>query len=142
MSTDCEDENKTMATMLTYQETDAFFDALDAAVDKGEGVEVAIPPGSLGSDSKLWRRLKKCGNWQQIEEELERVRRAEQTQLQAVLSRSFVVGLTGGEIALIAWIATLVFAVLMYSIYKGYDAELEVDPNTGNGKLKLKKRTP
>ncbi len=104
---------------LTFSEQDYFFEALDRAVKEDAGsVVVQFPGGLPDQNSKLWRRLRRCANWSEIESELDAVRAGRDSPIRAFMAAGMVAGLTGGEIILIAWIATLLAGIIFYAIYK------------------------
>lgn len=129
-------------TTMRYIETDQFYDDLDKAVEQGQTVTIEFGEHALVKDSKLWKRLTKCQNWKRVEEELHRIASGGASPLKGALASSMVVGLTGGEIMLIAWLGSLLLGLLFYAVYKGYviDMDGDVDPTARRlkGKLVLK----
>lgn len=121
---------------LSFRENREFFSTLDQLMELGETVRIRFDNDRPDKDSKIWPRLRQCQNWSEIEAELERVRSGQNTPLRSVMSSSMAGCLTGGEIILIAWIATLVAAVLFYAVYKGYKARLKVN-RKGEGEIEL-----
>ncbi|MYM95790.1 hypothetical protein [Duganella vulcania] len=123
---------------IIFSETDLFFSQLDDFIKKGP-TAIRISEERVGNDSKLWRRLKKCDNWNEIEKEFKKIQGGEDSPLKRVISSNFQAALTGLEIALLAWVATLIAGILAYGIYKGCkvkfsgnsdgDIDIEITPN-------------
>jgi len=96
-------------------------------------------PRKARGKSKLWPRLRKSENWSLLKNEFEKLKSRKNSPLNNFLSDSMVSRLTGGELILIAWIATLIAAVFFYAIYKNRriklkinkdgEVELEIEPN-------------
>lgn len=118
---------------LTFRESKEFFKLLDDQVKSG-GAVIVFDAERPSSRSQLWPRLRRCQNWNEIETELDRIRQGHESRLNAVLSSQFQAALTGGEILLAAWIATLVAGIVLYAIYKNRKVKLSVGRD-GNGEI-------
>ena len=121
---------------LTFSESKIFFNELDEAVKEGQTI-ISFASERPGKKSKLWRRLKQCKNWDQIEQEFKNIQAGNYSALKNVISPAFTAALTGFEVLLIAWIASLLAGIIFYAVYKGFkvrlktsegDIELELEP--------------
>ena len=104
---------------MTFNETEEFFEQLDAAVKDGEKVRVLLSEGKPDFDSKLWPRLRKCDNWSEVEDAFKDLKGGKTSPLAKILAETSIQRLTGGEVALLAWIGTLLIGLFAYAIYKG-----------------------
>jgi hypothetical protein len=123
-------------TTLKFVESKDFFKELDAAVKAGKRVTVAFPNAKPEQRSKLWPRLRRCSNWGDIQNQLDRTAKGEETAVGAIVGRQMVVGLTGGELAVLAWAITLVAGLIAYGIYKG--RKIVLDTTVKPPKLELR----
>lgn len=122
---------------IAFREDDEFYERLDAAVEQRADVAISFNRARPDEKSKLWPRLRHCRDWPDIEKALKDVQADKPTPLRGIIAERMAVGLTDGEIALIAWIALLLAAVLFYATYRNYRVKLRVDPKTGKGEIEL-----
>lgn len=123
---------------LIFSETPHFYESLDACI-KLAPVAISFDAEKPGQDSKLWARLKKCRGWDQIEAEFKNVGAGKASPLTSMISPSFAQALTGMGAAVILAAIFAVWSVVMYALYKDRDVDVEVDPETGKGKVVIKK---
>lgn len=122
---------------INFSETKEFYKELDSSLKSGS-VVVTFSQERPNEKSKLWPRLKKCHNWNLIEAELSKVKSKQDSPITGMISNNMAATLAGGELLLIAWIATLLTGLIFYGIYKGCkvnlklnkydDVELEISP--------------
>lgn len=122
---------------ITFRESSEFYTLLDQLVDLHECVTICFDKERPNEKSKIWNRLRQCENWSDLEHEFQHLKENKRSPLINVLSPSMTAALTGGEILLIAFIASLVFGVVLYAVYKNYKVKLRVNPETGDGELIL-----
>jgi len=113
---------------LIFSENKSFYNQLDIAIKKG-GAIVVFRNEKPDEKSKLWARLKRCKNWSMVEAELEKVKDKKDSVVERVMSPSMAGALAGGEIILIAWIATLLAGLLFYGIYKECNIKFRANKN-------------
>lgn len=101
---------------MEYEETDAFYNRLDELIKGKNKVIVRFIDHKLEVDSKLWKRLKNCSN-------IGEVPASSITPLCTAKCASVI-----GSVGLIAYIATLIAALIFYGIYKGYRIHLKGTP--------------
>ncbi|AJY71196.1 hypothetical protein RW64_17365 [Geobacter sulfurreducens] len=109
---------------LYFREDKDFYNRLDELVKGKHKVVIRFGTEKPGQDSKLWPRLRKCQNWDEIQHQLEQVQQGQSPEIAKIISPGMSAALTGGEILLIAWIALLLTGLLCYAIYKGYRAKV------------------
>ena len=123
---------------IEFSESNSFYKNLDSQIEKGK-VTVLFKNERPNENSKLWSRLRRCKNWSVIENELEKVKYGKESKIKKLISPSMRACLTGGELILVAWIATLIAGLISYGIYNkcriklkisiiGSDVELEINP--------------
>ncbi|MGL6049916.1 MAG: hypothetical protein ACRC16_07950 [Aeromonas salmonicida] len=98
---------------MEYEETDAFYNRLDELIKGKNKVIVRFINHKLEVDSKLWKRLKNCSN-------ISEVPTSSITPLCTAKCASVV-----GSVGLIAYIATLIAALIFYGIYRGIDVRVK-----------------
>ncbi|WCH23238.1 hypothetical protein [Aeromonas salmonicida] len=108
---------------MEYEETDAFYNRLDELIKDKNRVIVRCIDHKLEVDSKLWKRLKNCSN-------IDEVPASSITPL--CTARCACVVESAG---LIAYIATLIAALIFYGIYKGYRIRLKGTPRINGVEL-------
>lgn len=117
-------------TILTYRENDPFFDELDRRVKAKEAVAILITDQRPGKDSKIWRRLARCQNWGEIDAQL----RDPIARHRSAMSRAIPM-LTGGELALLAWLGSLLIGLLFYAAYK--NMRIKVRGGVGDKEIEI-----
>lgn len=123
--------------VLTFSEDDDFYDRLDQAIKNEEPVSIEFRKEKPDKKSDLWPRLRRCENWEVVENELRRIESGETSTLRGMIATKFVTGLTGGEIALVAFIASLIAGLIFYGIYKDRKIKLHVDKEPPSMKLEI-----
>ena len=113
---------------LIFSENKSFYNQLDTSIKNG-GAVVIFRNEKPDEKSRLWARLKRCKNWRMVEAELEKVKDKKDSVVERVMSPSMTAGLAGGEIILIAWIATLLAGLLFYGIYKECNIKFRANKN-------------
>ncbi|MDF8329396.1 hypothetical protein P5G63_13195 [Aeromonas salmonicida] len=108
---------------MEYEETDAFYNRLDELIKGKNKVIVRFIDHKLEVNSKLWKRLKNCSN-------IDEVPASSITPLCTLKCASVV-----GSVGLIAYIATLIAALIFYGIYKGYRIRLKATPRINGTEL-------
>lgn len=131
---------------IIYSESKSFYTTLDAAIRNGETIVVRFEAERLSANAKLWRRLRRCANWDDLESELTatkdgRLMSSTSTgpKIGILATPAFQIGLATETAWLFAWIATLVAGLIAFAIYKNYKVVVEVDQGHGHGKLVFKK---
>jgi len=113
---------------LYYAENDKFYKELDAAVRGNEVVSIVFQNQKIDVNAKIWKRLRKCKNWSEMEAKLRNPESASRENLKGYFTPG-VVGLLATEALLIAFIATLISGLVFYAIYKNKSVSLKVDSN-------------
>lgn len=117
---------------LIFSESSNFYKELDNWVEHGS-VTIAFPGERPSKSSPLWKRLAKCKGWDEIQAELENVRAGRKSSLSSLISPSFAMALTGGELFLAGFIVTLIVGFLTYAVYKGRNVKVVVKRKKPNG---------
>ncbi|MEY8200070.1 MAG: hypothetical protein RPS47_12570 [Colwellia sp.] len=115
---------------IKFNETESFFKKLDAGVENGN-VLIYFGKNKPGEKSKIWPRLRKCNNWSNFEKEFKKIEKGKSSPLGKVMSVSMTNSITGGELVVIAWIATLIASIFMYAIYKNRDVKFKIKKGKG-----------
>jgi len=113
---------------LIFSETKSFYSNLDDSIKAGR-VSVIFCNDKPDEKSKLWARLRRCKNWNMVESELQKVKESEDSIINNVISPTMGACLAGGEIVLIAWIATLLAGLIFYGIYKECNIKFRANKN-------------
>jgi len=121
---------------IVFNESNEFYSSLDSLLKENKKVTIAFSDDRPSEKSKLWKRLRHCKNWSSINSEFKKIKSGKSSKLSGVISPGFQAALTGGEILLIVWIATLVAGAIFYAVYKGYKVRLKVNIS-GDGELEL-----
>ncbi|HCH6406702.1 hypothetical protein CGK14_24140 [Vibrio parahaemolyticus] len=123
--------------VLIFEEDSDFFKLLDTNIKRGNIVTIRFENHKPEHNSKLWKRLRNTKSWDLVEAELEKVENNQPTPIASIISSNMKLMLTGGELMLIAWIATLLTALFAYAIYKGRKVRFKVsgDGQGGSGEI-------
>jgi len=113
---------------LIFSETKLFYSQLDNYIEKGN-VVVIFCSDKPDEKSKIWARLRRCRNWDMVESELQRVKEEKESIIKNIISPNMTACLAGGEIILIAWIATLLAGLIFYGIYKECNIKFRTNKN-------------
>jgi len=113
---------------LIFSETKLFYNNLDGAIKIGS-VLVIFCNDKPDEKSKLWARLRRCRNWGMVESELQKMKDSEDSIINNMISPAMGAFLAGGEIILIAWIATLLAGLIFYGIYKECNIKFRANKN-------------
>lgn len=117
-------------TTLVYREDKQFFEALDRHVEANEAVTILLGEQRPDKDSGLWRRLARCQNWGEIDAQL----RDPIARHRSAMSGAIPM-LTGGELALLAWLGSLLIGLLFYAAYK--NMRIKVRGGVGDKEIEI-----
>lgn len=115
---------------IIFKDTKEFYKLLDKKVKNDDSVIIIFNDNSdrLNEKSPLWKRLKRTKNWKDFQSELKdfsiKKPSANTEVFKKIFSPSLQRALTGGEIFLVAFIATLIAGITIYAIYKERDVKI------------------
>jgi len=124
---------------LTYEFAEAphFYEILDSSI-KHSNVTIAFNKEQPDLDSPLWKRLKKCSGWSEVEREFEKAARGADSPLAHILSPKALVkahALSPGAVILGVTAILAVWSIVIYAVYKGRAVKVKGSAGNKSGEI-------
>ncbi|MFS1423799.1 hypothetical protein [Shewanella sp. 10N.286.48.B5] len=116
---------------ITFQETEEFYSDLDELVKNKKKVIIKFSGDKMDKDSPLWERLSKCNGWDAVANTIQNDSKV----ASKIVQPNLVSSLTGGELLLLAYFATLIFGLCAYAVYKGRKVRVKGKEGESEGEI-------